>query len=98
MVTPREIAAAAWFLLSDDASAVTGHVLHVDAGQGVSGSSLLSIAEQALDVRAVDLSMRAPRPTRPSSCAAVGLWSVSSAGTGSRLPSLPSCREAPAPQ
>jgi NAD(P)-dependent dehydrogenase (short-subunit alcohol dehydrogenase family) len=51
MVAPREIAAAAWFLLSDDASAVTGQVLHVDAGQSVSGFWLLSVAEQALDVR-----------------------------------------------
>jgi len=51
MLAPREIAAAAWFLLSDDASAVTGHVLHVDAGQSVSGFWLLSVAEQALDMR-----------------------------------------------
>jgi enoyl-[acyl-carrier-protein] reductase (NADH) len=50
-VALREIAVAAWFLLNDDASAVTGHVLHVDAGQSVSGSWLLSVAEQALDVR-----------------------------------------------
>jgi len=51
MVAPHKIATAAWFLLSDDASAVTGHVLHVDAGQSVSGFWLLSVAEQALDMR-----------------------------------------------
>lgn len=46
---PREIAAAAWFLLGADASAVTGHTLHVDSGQEVAGHWALSVPENELD-------------------------------------------------
>lgn len=46
---PSEIASAAWFLLGDDASAVTGHTLHVDSGQEVSGHWALSVPEHELD-------------------------------------------------
>lgn len=49
VVLPREVATAVHFLLSDDASAVTGHALHVDAGEGVSGYWLLSVPETDLD-------------------------------------------------
>jgi enoyl-[acyl-carrier-protein] reductase (NADH) len=38
MTPPRQIATAAWFLLGDDAPGITGHTLHVDGGQNVSGT------------------------------------------------------------
>ncbi|MFV0375010.1 SDR family NAD(P)-dependent oxidoreductase [Microbacterium sp.] len=46
---PSEIAAAAWFLLGPDSSAVTGHTLHVDSGQEVAGHWALSVPEHELD-------------------------------------------------
>lgn len=52
MAQPREVATAAWFLLGDDASGVTGHTLHVDAGQAVSGYWALSVPETELDRQA----------------------------------------------
>lgn len=49
MTQPDEIATAAWFLLGEDSTAVTGHTLHVDAGQEVAGHWALSVPERDLD-------------------------------------------------
>ena len=49
MTLPHEVATAAAFLLSSDASAITSQTLHVDSGQSVSGYWTLSVPVEALD-------------------------------------------------